>query len=199
MNTEILCANLEKRGFTPHVFPDRKAAADWLVSEIRDTTVGIGGSATVEELGVYDRLTETNRVYWHWKSTEPPDARKLANASSVYLTSANGVSETGELVNIDGSGNRVSATLWGPEKVFFIIGQNKVEPDLHKAIDRARNVASPLNARRLGRRTPCAQGELRCHDCRSPERICRGMVILMEKPMAIKECHVVIVEEDLGF
>lgn len=198
MDKNRLCKNLEKRGFTPHVFADRAAAGEWLLSRIRDTTVGIGGSCTVEELGIYDRLLETNEVYWHWKRSEP-DTRTLANASKVYLTSANGVSETGELVNIDGAGNRVSATLWGPETVYIIVGQNKVEPDLHKAIERARNVAAPLNARRLGMKTPCTVGELRCHDCASPDRICRGLVILMGKPMPQKECHVLLVEEDLGY
>lgn len=198
MDKTRLCENLAKRGFTPHLFADRAAAADYLTAEIHDTTVGIGGSCTVEELGLYDRLRETNQVFWHWKQPEP-DTRTKANQAAVYLTSANGVSETGEIVNIDSGGNRVAATLWGPEKVYFIIGQNKVEPDLHKALHRARNVAAPLNARRLGRKTPCAAGELRCHDCQSPERICRGTVILMEKPMSLKECHVVIVEEDLGY
>ena len=87
----------------------------------------------------------------------------------------------------------------GLKTVYIIVGQNKVEPDLHKAIDRARNVASPLNTRRLNRKTPCAQGELRCHDCSSPERICRAMVILMNPPGCKAECHVVVVEEDLGY
>ena len=198
MDTEKLCKNLEARGFTPHVFQGRNEAADWLLSEIRGTTVGIGGSMTVEEMDLYDRLCETNEVYWHWKSSEP-DTRQKANAAKAYLTSANGVSEDGEIVNIDGSGNRVAATLWGPETVYIIVGRNKVEPDLHKALWRARNVAAPMNARRLGSKTPCASGELRCHDCASPGRICRGTVILMEKPMSLKECHVLLVEEDLGY
>ncbi len=198
MDTEKLCKNLEARGFTPHTFQDRAAAAEWLLSEIRETTVGIGGSMTVEEMGIYDRLCETNEVYWHWKRTDP-DTRSRANAAKAYLTSANGVSEDGEIVNIDGAGNRVAATLWGPEKVYFIIGRNKVEPELHKAVERARNIAAPLNARRLGTKTPCAVGDLRCHDCASPGRICRGLVILMEKPMSLKECHVLIVDEDLGY
>ena len=199
MNKDILCKNLEKRGFTPHVFPDRKAAANYLAESICGTTVGIGGSVTVQELEVYDRLREGNRVYWHWRQDEE-DPREKAAVAKVYLTSANAVSETGELVNIDGAGNRVAATLFGPEKVYFIIGQNKVEPDLHSAVYRARNVAGPLNARRLKKKTPCAMGdEIRCFDCSSPDRICRGEVILLGKPMGMKECHVLIVEEDLGY
>ncbi len=199
MNKDILCKNLEKRGFTPHVFPDRKAAADYLVENIRGTTVGIGGSVTVQELDIYDRLAEHNTVHWNWRNPQP-DTRQKAAASPVFLTSANGVSETGELVNIDGVGNRVAPTLFGPEKVYFIIGQNKVEPDLHSAVHRARNVAGPLNARRLKKKTPCAMGdEIRCFDCSSPDRICQGEVILLGKPMGMKECHVIIVEEDLGY
>ena len=198
MNKELLCKNLEKRGFTPHVFPDRKAAAVYLVEYIRDAVVGIGGSVTVEELDVYDRLSARNQVHWNWRNPQP-DTRQKAAAAEIFLTSANGVSETGELVNIDGFGNRVAPTLFGPKKLYFIVGQNKVEPDLHKAIHRARNVAGPLNARRLKKKTPCTVGELKCHDCNSPDRICMGEVILLGKPMSVAECHVLIVEEDLGF
>lgn len=198
MNKEILCKNLEKRGFTPHVFPDRKAAADYLAENIHGVTVGIGGSVTVQELDVYDRLSEDNTVHWNWRNPQP-DTRKKAAEAEVYLTSANGVSESGELVNIDGFGNRVAPTLFGPKKVYFIVGKNKVEPDIHAAIRRARNVAGPLNARRLGKKTPCAVGELKCHDCSSPERICNGEVVLRGRPTSIGECHVLIVEEDLGF
>ena len=153
----------------------------------------------LQELDIYDRLAEHNTVHWNWRNPQP-DTRQKAAASPVFLTSANGVSETGELVNIDGFGNRVAPTLFGPEKVYFIIGQNKVEPDLHSAVYRARNVAGPLNARRLKKKTPCAMGdEIRCFDCNSPDRICQGEVILLGKPMGMKECHVLIVEENLGY
>ena len=117
--------------------------------------------------------------------------------SDVYLTSVNGLAETGELVNIDGAGNRAAATLFGHEKVYFVIGQNKLAPAYDGAVWRARNVAAPQRARQLGKKTPCAVKCDRCYDCKSPERICRGLVTLWG-PMLGMEAEVLLVEEDLG-
>jgi len=198
MEQDVLVKNLEKKGFTPHVFSTKEAAADYLVQTIHDTLVGIGGSVTVDQLDVYDRLCQSNEVLWHWKRQDI-DVRPRASVAETYLCSANAVSQTGEIVNIDGGGNRVAATLFGPERVFLVIGKNKIEPTLEKAVWRARNIAAPLNARRLGRKTPCALGEMRCYDCSSPERICAGLVVLMKKPMSVRECHVLLLDEELGF
>ena len=138
-------------------------------------------------------------VYARGKSWDRGDTDKGVTAP-VYISSANGVAETGELVNIDGTGNRVSATLYGPEKVYFIVGLNKLAPDLEGAIWRARNIASPLNAKRLNRRTPCAMAEeMKCYDCRSPERICRGMTIHMGPMKGVGETVVVLIDETLGY
>ena len=119
--------------------------------------------------------------------------------STVYILSANGVSETGELVNIDGTGNRAAASLFGPERVFYVIGRNKIAPDLHSAIARAKNTACTKNARRLGVKTPCtASGELHCYDCNSPARICSATVIL-ERPCNGMTVELVFINEDLGY
>ena len=83
----------------------------------------------------------------------PPEA----TSAEVYISSLNGVSENGELINIDGGGNRVASTLYGHKKVYFIIGENKIAPDYDAALWRARNIAAPLNAKRLEKRTPCVQ------------------------------------------
>lgn len=109
------------------------------------------------------------------------------------------MSENGEIVNIDGFGNRVAGTIYGSERVFLVVGKNKIAPDLNGAIDRARNIAAPLNARRLNRHTPCAVGEPRCHDCRSPEKVCGVMTVFFMPPTSIKEFHVILVDEDLGY
>ena len=112
----------------------------------------------------------------------------------------NALAETGELVNIDGTGNRVASTLFGHEEVYFIVGANKIAPDYDSALWRARNIAAPLNARRLHRKTPCAQGEtLRCYDCRSPERICNGLSVLWRPLGGVGETLVCLVGEDLGY
>ena len=188
--------NLEARGYTVKAFATAAEAADYLDGAIDGKTVGFGGSATLDALGIYDRLESHNTVIWHWK--QPADeARKAAMQTQVYLTSANALAETGEIVNIDGTGNRVSATLFGHEKVIFVIGRNKLAATYEMAVDRARNVAAPQRARQLGKKTPCAVKLDRCYDCKSPERICRGMVTLWG-PMLGMEGEVLLVDEDLG-
>ena len=189
-------ANLEARGYTVRTFATAAEAADYLDGAIDGKTVGFGVSATLDALGIYDRLESHNTVIWHWK--QPADeARKAAMQTQVYLTSANALAETGEIVNIDGTGNRVSATLFGHEKVIFVIGRNKLAATYEMAVDRARNVAAPQRARQLGKKTPCAVKLDRCYDCKSPERICRGMVTLWG-PMLGMEGEVLLVDEDLG-
>ena len=190
--------NLENRGFRAHVFATGAEAADYLAQTLHNTCIGIGGSVTIDEIGVYDRLSADNDVIWRWKKPTP-DSRERGAAAETFLCSANGVSETGEIVNIDGSGNRVAPTIYGPQRVFLVVGKNKIAPDLNGAIDRARNIAAPLNARRLNRHTPCAVGEPRCHDCRSPEKICGVMTVFFMPPTSIKEFHVLLVNEDLGY
>ena len=190
--------NLENRGFRAHVFATGAEAAEFLVQTLHGTSIGIGGSVTIDTLGVYDRLCGSNEVFWHWKN-HAPETRERAGKAETYLCSANGVSENGEIVNIDGFGNRVAGTIYGPERVFLVVGKNKIAPDLTGAIDRARNIAAPLNARRLNRHTPCAVGEPRCHDCRSPEKVCGVMTVFFMPPTSIKEFHVILVDEDLGY
>lgn len=190
--------NLENRGFRAHVFVTGAEAADYLAQTLHNTCIGIGGSVTIDEIGAYDRLSADNDVIWRWKKPTP-DSRERGAAAETFLCSANGVSETGEIVNIDGYGNRVAPTIYGPQRVFLVVGKNKIAPDLNGAIDRARNIAAPLNARRLNRHTPCAVGEPRCHDCRSPEKICGVMTVFFMPPTSIKEFHVILVDEDLGY
>lgn len=190
--------NLEDRGFRVHRFASGAEAAEFLVQTLHGTSIGIGGSVTIDTLGVYDRICESNEVFWHWKN-HAPETRERAGKAETYLCSANGVSENGEIVNIDGFGNRVAGTIYGPERVFLVVGRNKIAPDLTGAIDRARNIAAPLNARRLNRHTPCAVGEPRCHDCRSPEKVCGVMTVFFMPPTSIKEFHVILVDEDLGY
>lgn len=190
---------LRKNGFKVTYFEKADQAADYLVEQIKGKTVGIGGSKTIEALGIYERLQEDNTVYWHWFQQPQNEIRCKAADAQVYLSSANGIAETGEIVNIDGSGNRVASTLFGHEKLFIVAGVNKIAPDGAAALHRARNVASPLNARRLGMKTPCASGELKCHDCSSPQRICGGISTLLRPMFGIGETEVVIINEELGY
>lgn len=197
MKFDAVKKNLEARGYAVRVFATGKEAADYLDAAIDGKSVGFGGSATLDALGLYERLGSHNQTVWHWKWEDKDAARREAMVSDVYLTSVNGLAETGELINIDGAGNRVAATLFGHEKVYFVIGRNKLAPTYEEAVWRARNIASPQNAKRLGKKTPCAVSGDRCYDCKSPERICRGLVTLWG-PMMGMEAEVLLVDEDLG-
>lgn len=197
MKFDTVKQNLEARGYTVRVFAAGKEAADYLDAAIDGKSVGFGGSVTLDALGLYERLGSHNETIWHWKWEDKDAARRTAMTADVYLTSVNGLAETGELVNIDGAGNRVAATLFGHEKVYFVIGRNKLAPTYDEAVWRARNIASPQNARRLGKKTPCAVKGDRCYDCKSPERICRGLVTLWG-PMMGMEAEVLLIDEDLG-
>ncbi len=194
-NVEKLRENLKARGFASSYFETAAEAVDYLDGRLDGAVIAFGGSLTVQETGLYDRLASHNTTVWHWKGGTPVQAR----AAGVYISSLNGVAETGELINIDGTGNRVSETLFGPEKVYFVIGVNKIAETYDAALWRARNIAAPKNAQRMNRKTPCAAKGDKCYDCKSPERICRALTVLWEKPNGIKEMEVVIVNQTLGY
>ena len=188
-------ANLEARGFAVSCFASAEEAMDYLDSKLDGRTIGIGGSVTIRDMGLDQRLEQHNQVIWHWKD----GALRDAAGTQVYLTSVNGLAETGEIINIDGTGNRVASTIFGHEEVYFIVGRNKLAPDYDKALWRARNIASPKNAQRLGRKTPCAVKGDKCYDCKSPERICRAFTVLWEAPTGIGRSEVVLIDQELGF
>ena len=108
------------------------------------------------------------------------------------------MAETGEIINIDGNCNRVASIFYGHKKVYLVIGENKLEKDYDSALHRARNIASPLNAKRVGVKTPCAVKGDKCYDCKSSERICRGLSVLWGIPMT-GEFEVILVHEELGY
>ena len=193
--------NLTKRGFKVTTFNTKEEANDYLCSEIRDTTVGICGTMTVVEMGLYDKLAALNDVHWHWivpKGETTDDVRGRIRDSEVFLMSVNGIAETGEIINIDGRCDRVSNMFDGHKKIYFIVGSNKIAPDYDSALWRARNIASPLNAKRLGRKTPCAIKGDKCYDCNSPERICRGLTVLWRAPN-VGDYEVILIDEKLGY
>ncbi len=174
MDLEKTAKNLRTAGFSVQVFDSGAEAAEWLNRQVDGKTVGIGGSATVKALGLYELLKTHNTVYWHWEQDQD-EARRNAMKADVYLCSANAVAETGEIVNIDGRGNRVASTLFGHEKVYFVVGQNKITESYEDAVRRARNVAAPKRAAQFNTKTPCvAKGSDRCYNCKSPERCLQG-------------------------
>lgn len=187
--------NLEALGYPVQLFATGAEAAAYLNSQIDGRTVGFGGSMTLKELGL-DKLLEThNELHWHWLNG--PEERAVAKDAQVYISSVNGLAETGEIVNIDGVGNRVASMLYGHEKVYLVIGRNKLADDYDGALWRARNIAAPKNAQRLQAKTPCAIKGDRCYNCKSPARICRGLTVQW-RPMTGMETEIILVDEDLG-
>ena len=201
MDVSKLKKNLESLGYIVNEFSHANEATEYLSHQIRDRSVGIGGSVTVEEMKLYDGLVSHNDVYWHMRLPQnmtSMEVRKKANLADIYISSVNGIAETGEIINIDNIGNRVSAISFGHEKVYLIIGENKIALSYEDALNRARNVAAPLNAKRLGVKTPCAIKADKCYDCKSPQRICRNLSVLWKKPTGC-EYEIILIHENLGF
>lgn len=166
-----------------------------------DDTVAWGGSWTLEQLGVQRALEARGQKLLDRDRAKTPEERvELMHAAMLcgtYLMSSNAVSETGELVNIDGTGNRVGALIYGPRQVIVVAGLNKVAKSLEDAVIRARTVASPANTQRFGLDTPCTRTGL-CADCTSPDCICAQMVITRFcRPQG--RIKVILVGEALGF
>ncbi len=197
MNLQMVKENMEKRGFTVRIFDTTQEAASYLTDSIQNTTVGSGGSMSLEAMNIYDTLCTSNTVYWRSKCKSVED-NNAAVMAPVYLTSANGVTESGILLNIDATANRIAATSYGKERLIYVIGQNKISPTLEDALHRAKNIAAPLNAKRLGRKTPCAVKADKCYDCNSPERICNMTCYTERKPGSIQTLEVLLIKENLG-
>lgn len=201
MNFEVIKSNLEQRGYAVSCFETAGEAAEYINEKTDKKTVGFGGSVTLEQMGLYEKLITHNDVHWHQRipsGKSGKEVRLSAGAAQIYISSVNGISEAGEIINIDATGNRVASIFWGHEKVYLVIGKNKIAKSYDEALWRARNIAAPKNAKRLGVNTPCAIGADRCYDCNSPSRICRGLVVLWEKPL-MGDIEILLIDEELGY
>ncbi len=198
---ESLKNNLIELGYQVTCFNTSIEASAYLNEQIYDQTVGFAGSMTLEKMGLYESLSTHNTVYWHHRIPEGKthqEVRKQANQSSIYISSVNAITIKGEIVNIDATCNRVASIFYGHEKVYLVIGKNKIEKDYDAAYYRARNIASPLNAQRLKVNTPCAIKADKCYDCNSPQRICRGLSVLWSKPLG-SDYEIILINEELGY
>lgn len=200
MNKEAYTRALQRAGYTVSCFADATLAAAYLDQAIDGKTVGFGDSMTLVHMGLYDKLVRHNTVHDPQHCDPGMDffstAKECLN-TEIFITSVNAAAESGELVNIDGTGNRIAGSLFGHDKVYFVLGMNKVCPTLHEAIWRARNIAAPRNAHRLGLKTPCAPKANTCYDCSSKDRICNGLIIHYRKMNDI-EMEIVLIDEELG-
>ena len=184
-------------------FAECTAAADYLAAEIRGKRVGFGDSETLRALSLYERLSAHNEVI------DPPRAGHVggieaflaagreALMTDVFLLSANAITEQGQILNMDGAGNRVAGSLFGHEKTYFVVGINKLVPDIEAGIERIHSIAAPRNAHRKGKKTPCAKDGTRCYDCAALERICNALTIHYKK-MSYRPMELVLIEEELG-
>lgn len=201
MNFTTVKNNLEALGYKVSCFATAGEAAEYIDARIDGKTVGFGGSVTLEQMGLYERLITHNDVRWHHRIPEGKTSQEIrlaTHTAQIYISSVNGLAETGEIINIDATGNRVASIFYGHEKVYLVVGKNKLAKDYDAALWRARNIASPLNAKRLGKKTPCAVKADRCYDCKSPERICRGLSVLWSKPLT-GEIEILLIDETLGY
>ena len=194
--------NLERRHFEAYYCKTSAEAVEQAVSLIPEgSSISWGGSMSIRDTGLTTRLKEGNyQVYDRDDVTTEEDkiaTYRKAFECDFYLASANAISEDGVIVNIDGNGNRVAAITWGPKRVIFIVGLNKVAQNVEAALARARSTASPINAARFDIQTPC-QIDGVCHNCNSPQSICNYIHFLRNSHPA-KRHIVILVGEDLGY
>lgn len=193
---------LNKRHFEAYYCPDRAAAVEKVLELISpEDTVSWGGTLTVDELGLKDLLRARGQKLIDRDTAKDAQERqqmlKQALTCDTFLMGSNAISADGQLVNIDGTGNRVAALCFGPTQVVVVAGMNKVAGDLDGAMRRAREVAAPMNAQRFPLKTPCVANGL-CGDCKGPDSICAQIVTTrLCKPAG--RIKVVLVGEDLGF
>ena len=193
---------LNKRYFEAYYCSDRAAALEKILELIpQDHVVSWGGAATVDELGVKEALRQRGQAVIDRDTAKDAQERqqmlKQALTCDTFLMGSNAISADGQLVNIDGTGNRVAALCFGPTQVVVVAGMNKVAGDLDGAMRRAREVAAPRNAQRVPRTPPCVANGL-CGDCKGPDSICAQIVTTrLCKPAG--RIKVVLVGEDLGF
>lgn len=199
---QSLVAKMEKRGFDAYYCADKEAALTKALELIPETdVVSWGGSSTIAEIGLQQVVQKRNPVIDRdtaKNAEEKMELMRKALLCDTFIMSSNAISADGQLVNIDGNGNRVAALIFGPKQVIVIAGLNKVAGSLDAAIDRARNVAAPINAQRFtGLATPCYKlGH--CADCQSPESIC-AQVVITRRSRTAGRIKIILVGEPLGF
>lgn len=178
-----------------------------LISKIEElispkSKVSCGGSMTLFETGVIDHLKSgryefLDRYKEGLTQDEIKEIFRQSFLSDAYVTSTNAITENGEIYNVDGNGNRVAAMLYGPDKVIIVAGINKIVPNVEEAIIRTKEYASPINAKRLNKETPCTKIG-RCVECNSDNRICNEYT-LIKRQIDKNRIHVIFLNDDLGY
>lgn len=198
-----LIQNFRRRQMDCHIFSDREAARKYLYTDILfdGCSIGFGGSMTFEkDLNLYDEL-KVNHDYHFIDRYDQSIPKETLNAEmtncDIFLMSSNAISREGELINIDGRGNRLSYLLYGPKKVVILVGTNKLENTLEDAIKRARNIAAVKNCVRLDKNTPCRK-TMTCRDCLAPDCICDN-ILVTRRSHEPHRIEILLMEEKLGY
>ncbi len=196
-------ANLEKNKMSGYYVKNREELFLLLSKLIkRGETVGCGDSVTLEETGVFEYLRTGEYIFYdkHQQNLTSEDKRALYLKNfeaDTFITGTNAITEDGELFNIDGNGSRVAPMIYGPRQVIVVVGTNKITENAEEAIVRTRQIAAPLDAKRLGKDTPCTKLG-KCIDCSHQQRICNDFVLITGQ--LIKDrIKVVIIEGNFGF
>ncbi|HOI93272.1 MAG TPA: lactate utilization protein [Syntrophobacter fumaroxidans] len=179
-----------------------KLVLERIIPGIGAKSISWGGSMTFVATGLYEKvkaLPGLEVIDTYDRSIpreEATERRRRALLVDLYITGTNAVTETGKLVNLDMTGNRVASIIFGPRNVILLIGRNKVVPDLEDAMLRVKNYTAPVNAMRLDMQTPCVSTSF-CEECKSPSRICNTWTIT-EKSFPKGRIKIVLINEDLG-
>ena len=191
--------NMKSRFMEAYYCENKEEALKTALELIEEgSTVSWGGTATAKEIGLKQALKEGNyNVLDRENAKEGQDVAREAFFSDYYIMSSNAICDDGQLINIDGNGNRCAALIFGPKNVIVIAGMNKVVQGYEHALNRARTVAAPINVQRFGKATGCLKTGI-CADCKTPECICCNIVTTRISRPAGK-IKVILVNEDLGF
>ena len=189
---------LESRNMTGYYAKDKEDALKQALELIPEgSTIAMGGCMSATDIGLIDSLKEGDYNYIDRSKQDARAGLMAAYDADIFLSSANAITDDGILVNIDGNSNRVSCIAQGPRKAIFIVGINKVCPDLDSAMKRARNVAAPANAQRFDIKTPCKTTG-KCFDCKSPDTICCQFLITRYSRHTDR-IHVILVNDEIGY
>ena len=200
---EKVISNLNKNNMEGYFISSAKELFALLMKLIPEgSTIGCGDSVTLEELGVFDFLRKENYIFYDKfvpaLTSEEKRQIYLKNfTADTFITGTNAITADGKIFNIDGNGSRVAPMLFGPEQVIVIVGINKLAENVDSAIKRARQVAAPLDAKRLGKQTPCVNLS-RCIDCGHKQRICNDFVLITGQ-FKKDRIKVILVNEELGY
>lgn len=194
--------NLEKRQMKGYYCPDSESAVKKILELLPDgASIGWGGSMTLSETGIMDAICNGDYVIYNRDQAKTKEEQRQVYCQicgcDYYFMSTNAITLNGELINVDGRGNRVAFLCYGPEHVIVVTGMNKVVSDVDEGIKRTRNIAAPPNTVRLNRNTPCAVTG-RCADCLSPDSICSQTVITRRSGVPGR-ITVILVGEELGY